>query len=370
MKVLDFGLAKAFQPDASDVSESMSPTISLTAAATQMGMVIGTAAYMAPEQASGNAVDKRADVWAFGVVLYEMLTGQRLFSGKDVSHTLAGVLMKEIEWTTLPARLPESLGRVLRRCLERDPKQRLRDIGEARIELDSTAAAPTATPMAAAPSLQLWQRPMAAVGIPVIAVLITIFAGWTLTQPSPQAVTRFEVPLRAAESFNGAGRHYVAVSPDGRQIVYNTTDGLSLRSLDQVTPVLVAGTDGNAREPFFSADGAWIGFYAAGQLKKVAVSGGAAVTLGDADNSFGASWGADDMILYGQGSNGIWQVPGTSGPPEMVIAVEDGELAHGPQMLPGDEWVLFTLRPAGVTSWDESQIVMQSLATGESVSET
>ena len=148
--------------------------------------------------------------------------------------------------------------------------------------------------------------------------------------------------------------------------MYTTTQGLALRSLDQLTPVLVAGTDGNAREPFFSANGQSIGFYSQTQLQKVFTSGGAPVTLGDAENPWGASWGADDMILYGQGPEGIWRVSGTGGTPEQVITVEDGEQAHGPQMLP-DEWVLFTFRPAGVTVWDESQIVMQSLATGERV---
>ena len=136
VKVLDFGLAKAFQPDASDPNMSMSPTISLTAAATQMGMVIGTAAYMSPEQASGKVVDKRSDVWAFGMVLYEMLTGRRAIEGADISHTLAAVLMKEIDWARLPTHTPDAVRQLLRRCLERDPRRRLRDIGEARIALE------------------------------------------------------------------------------------------------------------------------------------------------------------------------------------------------------------------------------------------
>jgi len=136
VKVLDFGLAKAFQPGASEVSASMSPTISLTAAATQMGMVIGTAAYMAPEQAKGKVVDKRADVWAFGAVLYETLTGRRAFGGGDVSDTLAMVLMKEVGWSLLPTDTPRSVRRLLERCLERDPKQRIRDIGDAQLAME------------------------------------------------------------------------------------------------------------------------------------------------------------------------------------------------------------------------------------------
>ena len=134
-----------------------------------------------------------------------------------------------------------------------------------------------------------------------------------------------------------------------------------------MTPVLLAGTDGNAREPFFSADGEWIGFFSGGVLRRVATSGGAAATVGGADNPFGSSWGADGLILYGQGPGGIWRVPGTGGTPEAVITVEDGESAHGPQMLLDGEWVLFTLLPAGGTDWDEAQIVMQSLESGDRV---
>ena len=368
VKVLDFGLAKAFQPNASDPGLSASPTISLTAAATQMGMVIGTAAYMAPEQASGKVVDKRADIWAFGAVLYEMLTGRRAFSGEDVSHTLAAVLMKEIDWTALSKDTPETVCRLLRRSLERDPRKRMRDIGEARQELEDPQPAPIAIGTVGPPQLQLWQRPLAALGIVVVAVLLASLAVWNLTRPGPQAVSRFEIPFRTEEILTGLGRHAVAVSPDGRQIVYVTTDGLALRSLNQLTPVLLAGTDGSAREPFFSADGQSIGFFtrSGNQLQKISTSGGAPVALGEAVNPWGASWGADDVILYGQGPDGIWRVPGTGGTREAVITVEAGELAHGPQMLPG-EWVLFTLRPASTQLWDESQIVMQSLASEERV---
>ena len=372
VKVLDFGLAKAFQPDTGDPGLSASPTISLTAAATQMGMIIGTAAYMSPEQARGKPVDRRADIWAFGVLLVEMLTGQRPFQGEDISLTLAAVMTFEPDLNRLPDGLSPAFRTYLVRCLEKDPRERVRDIGDVRLALKGAFETTVSIPSepVAVPQLQVWQRPIPLVHGVLLLVVLSGLAVWSLARPTPQAVTRFEVPLRAEESFSGPGRHIVAASPDGRHIVYTTADGLSLRSLDEVTPVLVAGTDGNTREPFFSADGEWIGFWVGevgGQLKKVAMSGGAAVTLGDAQNPWGASWGADDMILYGQGPDGIWRVPATSGTPEVVIPVEDGESAHGPQMLPGGEWVLFTLRPAGVNLWDEAQIVMQSLVTGERV---
>ena len=237
VKVLDFGLAKAFQPDAGDPSLSASPTISLTAAATQLGMVIGTAAYMAPEQASGKTVDKRADVWAFGVVLYEMLTGTRPFVGDDVSKALAHVIAIDPDWSALPKNVPPVLGTFLRGCLEKHPKQRVHDVADVRLAMEgafeTTASAP---PEPVVPQLQVWQRPIPLVLGALLLVVLSGLAVWILTHPAPQAVTRFEVPLRAEESFTGTGRHIVAASPDGRHIVYTTTDGLSLRSLDQLTP--------------------------------------------------------------------------------------------------------------------------------------
>ena len=285
VKVLDFGLAKAFQPDASDPGLSASPTMSLTAAATQMGMVIGTAAYMSPEQAKGKVIDKRADVWAFGCVLFEMLTGRRVFDARDVSEVLASVLLKDPDLASLPTDVPLSVRSLLGRCLVKESKDRLRDVGEARVTLRDTGTAPSAPDATAAPAprteaqvttasrLQLWQQPVAILGLVLVAIMVTGIAVWRLMQPGPQPVARFEIPLRADQTFTGPGRHIVAASPDGRQIVYTTRVGLSLRSLDQVMPVLVAGTGGSAREPFFSADGEWIGFYADGQLRKVATSG-------------------------------------------------------------------------------------------------
>ena len=310
VKVLDFGLAKAFQPDASDPKLSASPTISLTAAATQMGMVIGTAAYMSPEQAKGKPVDKRADAWAFGAVLFEMLTGQRAFAGGDVSETLAYVITKDVEWATLPNGTPESIQQLLRRCLERDPRQRLRDIGEARIGIEGSGTVPVAVapePVVVS-TLQVWQRPLAVLGIVVVSVLLASLTVWSLMRPGPlpaDPVARFSVPLGPEQAFTRGGRHLVALSPDGTQLVYQADQQLYLRRLDQLQATAIPGTrEGDDRSPFISPDGEWIGFWAGGQLKKVAMSGGAAVTLGDVANPWGASWGADDMILFGQGPDG------------------------------------------------------------------
>ena len=373
VKVLDFGLAKAFRPDASDQNMSMSPTISLTAAATQMGMVIGTAAYMAPEQAKGQPVDKRADVWAFGAVLFEMLTGAKPFVGDDVSETMARVIDREPEWDTLPDRVPPGLSNFLRHCLLKNPKKRVRDIGDVRLAMEGafeTTDRAMSEPAGGAP-LRVWQRPVVAgLGTVAVAVLVTGLAVWNLTRPDPppaDPVVRFSIPLGPDEIFTRRGRHAVAFSPDGSQLVYLVDNQLLRRRLDQSQVTAIPVGRGNPASPFFSPGGEWVGFHAEGQLRKVALSGGVPVILGEAEIPWGASWGADDTILFGQGPEGIWRIPGGGGKREVVISIEDGEEAHGPQMLPGDEWVLYTLLPSGVRSWDEAQIVAESIVTRERV---
>ena len=207
--MLDFGLAKAFQPAASDASASLSPTVSLTAAATQMGMIIGTAAYMSPEQARGKAVDKRADVWAFGCVLFEMLTGRRVFDATEVSDVLALVLVKDADLTSVPTDVSPSVRALLGRCLTKEPKDRLRDIGEARLALRDAGRAPsTPEPAAALPrgsetpaitgsQLRVWQRPAGMSAVAVVALVVGGLAVWGVTRPSspaPEPVARFEIP--------------------------------------------------------------------------------------------------------------------------------------------------------------------------------
>ena len=321
VKVLDFGLAKAFQPDASDVSASMSPTISLTAAATQMGMVIGTAAYMAPEQAKGKVVDKRADVWAFGAVLYEMLTGTRPFAGDDVSDTLALVLKFEPDWDALPTDTPARIRQLVQTCLQKDPKRRVHDVADVRLAMEGVFETPVGASSDAVVSspVAVWQRPVPLLLAGVVLVGISGLAVWSLTRPMPSRVVRFPIPLAADQNFTFIGRPLVTISPDGSRVVYQANRSLWLRSVDELQAVQVPGTEEEARGPFFSADGQSIGFWADGQLKKVAVSGGVPVTLADVPaNPSGASWDADDMILYGQ-PEGILQVPGASGTPELLV---------------------------------------------------
>ena len=295
VKVLDFGLAKAFQPDASAAGLSQSPTISLTAAATQMGMVIGTAAYMAPEQASGKTVDKRADVWAFGVVLFEMLTGTRPFVGDDVSKTLARVIDREPDWSALPKNVPAVLGSYLRICLQKNPKQRIRDIGDVSLAMEgafeTTVSVPADTATAA--TRQFWQQPVPALLVVLLVAVITGLAGWSLRSSAPRTITRFTYDLPSNHVLRGTTRAVFAVSPDGRRFVYNTNEGLYLRSMDALDARLLPGTEEGLESPVFSPDGQSLAYASRvdGQLKRLALSGGASVVLGDVVRLFGLNWG-------------------------------------------------------------------------------
>jgi eukaryotic-like serine/threonine-protein kinase len=375
VKVLDFGLAKLGPGGADSLSApgaTHSPTLSL--AFTGVGMILGTAAYMSPEQARGKTVDKRADIWAFGCVLFEMLTGKRAFDGTDATEMIAAVVRAEPEWSALPPATPPKLIAVLKRCLQKDPRLRARDIGDLRFELDEVSRAPgPADTSTAIPLVPLWRRAIPYAAVVLVTVGLTAWAA-SLLRPaaSDRPVARFVINLPENERFSNTGRHAVAISPDDSHIVYGANGRLNLRRLDQLVATPIRGTEGaltslveSARNPFFSPDGQWIGFWQNGQLKKVSVTGGAAIVLCAADNPWGASWSADDFIVFGQGPKGIMRVAGAGGTPELVVKVDSGESAHGPQMLPAGRGILFTLRPSGAQTWDESRIVVQSLTTGE-----
>ena len=366
VKVLDFGLAKAFQPEASDASASMSPTISLTAAATQIGMVIGTAAYMAPEQAKGKVVDKRVDVWAFGAVLYEMLTGRKMFEAVEVSEMLASVLLKDPDFSNVDDQVPAHLQSVLRRCLVKDPNERMRDIGEARIAFgQGSLNLPAHVSDAASPvGLRFWQRPVPAILAALALVGMTGLGGWGLRPSSVPEVSRFRIGLVEDANFLPTNRRRIALSPDGRRLVIVGADGLWLQPLDQLDAHPLTGTSG-ARSPFFSGDGQWIGFYSDGQLRRIAAAGGAPVSITETEMPlWGASWGPDDTILFGQGEQGIWQVPADGGVAERLIEAPEGQAAHDPHVLPGGDAVVFTLVAVSGT-WGDATIVVHDLSTGQ-----
>jgi serine/threonine-protein kinase len=363
VKVLDFGLAKALDAEAHPIDASLSPTMSV--AATAAGMILGTAAYMAPEQARGRVVDKRADIWAFGCVLFEMLTGRRAFDGEDATEIIAAVVKSDPPWTLLRDDVPSAVTFLLERCLTKDLKRRLHDIADFRVLLDAPSDSP---PRAAAASPQRMRRRVA-IAAGVAAAALTGVAAWVVRPDAPRPIRRFVVPLAADEQFSAGGRQLIALSPDGTALVYVANQRLYLRRLDRLEAEALddteGGNDDHARHPFFSPDGRWIGFWQNGQLKKVAVSGGAPVTLCKADAPTGASWGSDDVIVYGQGENGIWQVPGAGGEPSQVIKLDAGQAAHGPQVLPGGRAVLFTLRNAPTMSWNNADIVVQTLGSEE-----
>jgi eukaryotic-like serine/threonine-protein kinase len=371
VKVLDFGLAKLNEPNVAKSSNlanafSMSPTIT-SPMMTGVGVLLGTAAYMAPEQAKGRPADKRSDIWAFACVLFEMLTGRRAFDGEDVTDTIAAIVRGEPAWNALPAGVPDPIKLLLRRGLEKDRSVRLSDVGTVRFLLSDALRLPVGSPAATASlTFRRWALPIVATAL-IVAGLTS--AMWWYTRPlapSP-TVTRFPVVLPSGQFFSNTGRQAIAISPDGTQIAYTANQRLWLRSMSDVEARPIGGIDGSSAviNPVFSPDGRSIAFFGDMTLKKIAVTGGAAVTLCPAENPFGMSW-TPDGILFGQGSKGIMRVAATGGKPEVIIRVKSNEFAHGPQLLPDGETVLFTLATGtGTDRWDKGLIVVESLKSGE-----
>ena len=371
VKVLDFGLAKALDPSP-DADPSESPT--LTAMATQMGVIMGTAAYMSPEQARGSTVDRRADIWSFGVVLYEMLTGKRLFTGATVSDTLASVLKTDPDWNTLPVETPRSLRRLLRRSVERDRKRRLQHVGDARMEIEEALATPS-TESAAAAAVQsratVWGLviPWTLAGV-VLGGIVVGLTMWTLRPaPRPGSPARWVVsaPPSPAPSQPTLIETELAISPDGRLIVYRATvageDGLYVRPVDRLEGELLPGTAG-AGSVFFSPDGTQVGFvsHVDGTLKKIRVSGGPAVTLCPVPPVIpGVTWGLDDMIIFAT-LGGLARVSAAGGESEMLTTPEAPVLHFWPEVLPNGRGVLFTIASS---TGGNAQLAVLDLETGE-----
>ena len=381
VKVLDFGLAKAMEPvGASSANAMNSPTLSMHA--TQAGIILGTAAYMSPEQARGKAVDRRADIWAFGVVLFEMLTGRRAFAGDDVSDTLVSVFRDDPDWSALPADTPPGVVQALRVCLRKDPKQRVRDISAVALAMDGAFDTVMVQPKKIdGPAQQLAfddavGRRRIQAGIAIAVVLLTAVAAsmviWFVTRPgrSLPVVTRFPLTLGEGQQFTNTGRQLVAFSPDGTQLVYVANNRLYRRAMRDAEARTIPGTEGlgGVTNPVFSPDGQSIAFFAitAQTIRRIGVMGGSPVTICQADNPYGMSW-TGDAIAFGQGSKGILRVSATGGKPEPIVTMNAGSVAHGPQVLPGGDAVLFTLAEGtNVTpGWDKAKIVVQSLRTGK-----
>jgi serine/threonine-protein kinase len=375
VKILDFGLAKVWMPESASTSSDAMNSPTLTARATQVGMILGTEAYMAPEQAKGRPVDKRADIWAFGVVLHEMLTGERCFKGDDVSETLASVLKDRPAFDQLPSGTPPRLKRLLERCLERDPKQRLRDIGEARVllaELErgvpdaSVATAPIAIPSPAAPRPSV--APWIIAGL-LAAALVGAIVTWAPWTPVPPAqVMRFSFLPPAGQQLPVLTVDRVAaISPQGTHLAFvNALGNLFIRALDGLEAQALSGISG-ARAPFFSPDGKWVGFFQGTELKRVAITGGPALTIHPTLGApRGASWGPGDSIVFATSASGtgLMSVPVGGGEVKNLTTPEAGvgEDHVFPSVLPEGRGVLFTISAAVV---ENSQVAVLDLESGK-----
>jgi Tol biopolymer transport system component/tRNA A-37 threonylcarbamoyl transferase component Bud32 len=351
VKVLDFGLAKIAEQVMPAGSPESTPT--LTIEATSAGHIVGTPAYMAPEQARSQTVDKRADIWAFGVVVYEMLTGRRLFEGKTISDTLVAVLKAEPEWNRVPAKAR----RLLQRCLEKDQKRRLRDICDAWGLLEDVPVKPLHAP----------RIPWVIAGVATVLAIVAVWALWRGGgRKTDHPAVRLDFDLGADVSLGTSLGPAVIVSPDSTRLVFVSEgqDGihrLFTRRLDQTQLAQLPHTEG-AYEPFFSPDGQWVAFFARGKLKKTRIDGGEPVSLCDAPNGRGASWGEDGNIVAALDPQaGLSQVSSAGGNAFPITELSTGEDSHRwPQVLPGGKFVLFTISTVSI-NFDEAGIAILSL---------
>ena len=376
VKVLDFGLAKAYEADgsASEISPDLSHSPTM-AAATRTGVIMGTAAYMSPEQARGKPVDKRADIWAFGCVVYEMLSGARAFAGETVSDTMAAILKEEPDGAALPNEISPRLRRLIGRCLDKDPRRRLRDIGDGRTEIENVLGADSAPALGAAP----WTELEATAGVDagsrlrrhlataLIVAAVGVLGFWLRGSTSPdnptatRGVIRATIPLPEGHRQPRNMHAPLALSPDGTLLAYAARDEtgvvyLFLREMDSGEVTQLPGTK-HADNPFFSPNGQWLGFSSAGSLRKISIGGGAPQRLARVTGKgFGASWGLDDRIVFSPGLNsGLWRIDASAGGAlEQLTAPDFAEKGYAhvwPQHLPGGRQVLFQM-------WDIAPMVL------------
>ena len=375
VKVLDFGLAKATAGDGA--TPDLTQSLAVTASGTREGHVLGTPAYMSPEQARGKPVDKRTDIWAFGCVIYEMLTGCSPFARESISDTIAAILEREPDWDALPAGTPTAVRRLLHRCLDKELTRRLRDIGDARMELDD-ASCSQGSPISTTAQISSHRPPafwFVAVSA-VLSALIAAFAAWNLKPapaPAPGSQARFVLPMP-----NDVGLlmdRYgsdVTVSPDGKYVAFvgrrASTAQLYLRRIADEETTVLTDTDG-AQQPFFSPDSRWLAFFADGKLKKVPITGGVPEVMGDAPGSRGGFWSENGTIVFAPLSrgSGILQVSADADgvAPKHITTLDAnrGETSHRlPELLPDGNAILFV---AYGDTYDHVSIVAQSLKTGE-----
>jgi serine/threonine-protein kinase len=379
VKVLDFGLAKAFEAGhaSGPIDTSLSPTV--TTAGTMAGVILGTAAYMSPEQARGKPVDKRTDIWSFGCVLYECLTGRMTFQGETVTDVLSAVLRAEPDWTKLPGKMSGMVRWLLERCLRKDPDRRLHDAGDARVLLQEALEGATdesigdAMPFTSPPRFRRALPWGLAAAMAVIAAIV-LWTGGRAPDPGPGFPMRLSVPLPEGSRLDRSiDRPLLALSPDGRSVAYIAVQvgepSIFVRRLDRPEATPLAGTN-RADTPFFSPDGQWLGFFAEGKLKKVSLRGGQPISLADAGASRGACWSEDGAIVYAPATNsGLMRVPVGGGQPEALTILDEArkERTHRwPECLPGGRAVLFTVGTLDKPGdYDDSEIDVFFPDTGE-----
>jgi eukaryotic-like serine/threonine-protein kinase len=345
VKVLDFGLAKALAPagagDTTDARATMSPTLSMRA--TQAGIILGTAAYMSPEQAAGKPVDKRSDLWAFGVVLLEMLTGRQVFGGETTSHVLASVLKDEPDWTALPADTPAPLRRLLRRCLQKDRKRRLADAADAWLEIDEAETSPTDAPLPLDASSARGRLGWVVAAASSAAMLALGFPAVRYFRQAPPVVgSEMRTEINTPASTDPLS---FALSPDGKQLVFVASgDGaprLWLRPLATTSAQPLAGTEG-ADYPFWSPDSRSVGFFADGKLKRLDIGGGSPQVLADTNGPRGGTWNADGVILFAPSfTSPIFRVPSSGGKATPATTLGGVQSHRFPQFLPDGRRFLF-----------------------------
>jgi len=373
VKVLDFGLAKLIEPIGAVVASSaaltQSPTIT-TPAMTQAGMILGTAAYMSPEQARGKPADKRADIWAFGAVLYEMLTARPPFPGEDVSHVLARVIDRDPDWSLLPPALPSSLRACLQRCLVKDPRQRMRDIGDVRLALEGAfqndASPPPDRDSTRSPPIPLWRRLLPVVGLSVLVAGVAAAAVWLFMPPRRETMTRFVLTTPSDGPFLPSGRASLAIAPDGT-VAYTSTGSIYVRRSGDLDPVPIRGSEGrDLNFAFFDPDGTFLGyvegFALPHLLKRIPLVGGSATTIAQLRiQTYGASWGRGNTIVLGS-DQGLLRVSGNGGSPEALTRVtQTGQSHRWPFVLPNGRSALFTLWSGSI---EKSRLAVVSLETG------
>jgi Tol biopolymer transport system component len=355
VKVLDFGLAKAFE---SERSESSSNAAMFTTT-TQRGLILGTAAYMSPEHVRGKTLDRRTDIWAFGCMFYEAITGKPPFASETVSDTLAAVLREEPDWRRL-SQAPVAVQRLIRRCLKKDPQTRLHDIADAALEIDDAVveSTPLVVPVPGYDPVRISRRRAAFTALAVLglvgaitAILLWASGGGGVRPVADGRLARLGVPIPGTQQVERGGLAPLAIAPDGSYLVYAATERgrrtqLYMRALDKFDSTPIAGTEG-ASAPFVSPDGRWIGFYANGMLQRASIDGGAAIRIAETPAVWSAAWGADDAIVYAGSAapGGLWRVSAAGGTPERLTTVDtaNGEIQHGyPRRLPNGD-VLFSV---------------------------